>query len=94
MGSSPSTPNFKCVDRLTKKQNGALVAILHSACELCIIATLQLADSNVSMIRKSFDVIIEHTARELNGESCMALEDAPPPKQQIVVSRSLDQRVT
>ena len=55
---------------------------------------LQLADSNVSMIQKNFDVIVERTAHELNGESCMALEDAPPPKQQIVNSRSLGQRVT
>lgn len=46
------------------------------------------------MIRKSFDVIVERMARELNGESCLALEDAPPPKQQIVVSRSFGQRVT
>jgi DNA polymerase V len=39
-------------------------------------------------------VIVERTVRELNGESCLALEDAPPPKQQIVVSRSFGQRVT
>ncbi|MFW0699841.1 translesion error-prone DNA polymerase V subunit UmuC [Pantoea sp. R13S299] len=62
--------------------------------QLGIITALQLADSNFSMIRKSFDVIVERTARELNGESCLALEDAPPPKQQIVVSRSFGQRVT
>jgi len=59
-----------------------------------ISTALQLADSNISMIRKSFDVIVERTVRELNGESCLALEDAPPPKQQIVVSRSFGQRVT
>lgn len=59
-----------------------------------ISTALQLADSNISMIRKSFDVIVERTARELNGESCLALEDAPPSKQQIVVSRSFGQRVT
>lgn len=55
---------------------------------------LQLADSNTSMIRKSFDVIVERTVRELNGESCLLLEDAPAAKQQIVVSRSFGQRVT
>nr|WP_240042592.1 hypothetical protein [Pantoea agglomerans] len=59
-----------------------------------ISTALQLADSNISMIRKSFDVIVERIVRELNGESCLALEDAPPPKQQIVVSRSFGQRVT
>ncbi|WP_256448501.1 translesion error-prone DNA polymerase V subunit UmuC [Pantoea sp. GbtcB22] len=62
--------------------------------QLGIITALQLADSNVSMIRKNFDVITERTVRELNGESCLALEDAPPPKQQIVNSRSFGQRVT
>ncbi|MGV6481382.1 hypothetical protein ACT2VT_000803 [Pantoea agglomerans] len=47
---------------------------------LGITTALQLADSNISMIRKSFDVIVERTVRELNEESCLALEDAPPPK--------------
>ena len=61
---------------------------------LGISTALQLADSNTSMIRKNFDVIIERTARELRGESCLALEDAPPPKQQIVNSRSFGERVT
>lgn len=61
-----------------------------------INTALQLADSNPSVIRKSFDMIVERTVRELNGESCLALEDAPPAKQQIVivVSRSFGQRLT
>lgn len=59
-----------------------------------ISTALQLTDSNTSIIRKSFDVIVERTVRELNGESCLALKDAPPAKQQIVVSRSFGQRVT
>lgn len=70
---------------------GRLSKRLHT---MGISTALQLADSNISMIRKSFDVIVERTVRELNGESCLALEDAPPPKQQIVVSRSFGQRVT
>lgn len=61
---------------------------------LGITTALQLADSNVSMIGKNFDIIVERTMRELNGESCLALEDAPPPKQQIVNSRSFGQRIT
>ncbi|MDT1894259.1 DNA polymerase V subunit UmuC, partial [Acinetobacter baumannii] len=36
----------------------------------------------------------ERTVRELNGESCINLEDAPPPKQQIICSRSFGQRIT
>ena len=70
---------------------GRLSKRLHT---MGISTALQLADSNTGMIRKNFDVIVERTVRELNGESCLALEDAPPPKQQIVVSRSFGQRVT
>ncbi|WP_419964020.1 translesion error-prone DNA polymerase V subunit UmuC [Pantoea vagans] len=62
--------------------------------QLGIITALQLADSNISMIRKNFDVVVERITRELNGESCIALEDAPPPKQHILNSRSFGERVT
>jgi DNA polymerase V len=62
--------------------------------QLGITNALQLADSNVSMIRKNFDVVVERITRELNGESCIALEDAPPPKQHILNSRSFGERVT
>lgn len=62
--------------------------------QLGITTALQLADSNVSMIRKNFDVVVERITRELNGESCIALEDAPPPKQHILNSRSFGERVT
>jgi len=61
---------------------------------LGITTALQLADSDIRMLRKNFDVIIERTARELRGESCLALEDAPGPKQQIVNSRSFGERLT
>lgn len=46
------------------------------------------------LIRKNFNVVLERTVRELNGESCISLEEAPPPKQQIVCSRSFGERVT
>jgi DNA polymerase V len=62
--------------------------------QLGINTALQLADSNISMIRKNFDVIVERTTRELNGESCIALEDAPPPKQNILNSRSFGEKIT
>jgi DNA polymerase V len=47
-----------------------------------------------TFIRKNFNVVLERTVRELNGESCISLEEAPPPKQQIVCSRSFGQRIT
>ena len=59
-----------------------------------INTALELSRANLSMIRRNFNVVLERTVRELNGESCIALEDAPPPKQQIMYSRSFGQRVT
>lgn len=59
-----------------------------------ITTALQLARANPTFIRKNFNVVLERTARELNGEPCISLEEAPPPKQQIVCSRSFGERVT
>ncbi|NMU84738.1 DNA polymerase V subunit UmuC, partial [Vibrio parahaemolyticus] len=39
-------------------------------------------------------VVLERTVRELNGESCIELEDIPPTKKQIVCSRSFGIKVT
>ncbi|ECU6580167.1 translesion error-prone DNA polymerase V subunit UmuC, partial [Salmonella enterica subsp. enterica serovar Bareilly] len=61
---------------------------------LGITTALQLARTNPTFIRKNFNVVLERTVRELNGESCISLEEAPPPKQQIVCSRSFGERVT
>ncbi|QXN65140.1 Y-family DNA polymerase [Serratia fonticola] len=59
-----------------------------------ITTALQLAQANPTFIRKNFNVVLERTVRELNGESCISLEEAPPAKQQIVCSRSFSERVT
>lgn len=59
-----------------------------------IISALDLTRSNPAFIRKNFSVVLERTIRELRGESCIALEEAPPAKQQIVCSRSFGERVT
>lgn len=59
-----------------------------------ITTALQLARANPVFIRKNFNVVLERTVRELNGESCISLEEAPAPKQQIVCSRSFGERVT
>ncbi|MCX8967230.1 translesion error-prone DNA polymerase V subunit UmuC [Erwinia psidii] len=59
-----------------------------------IKTALQLAQSNPSFIRKNFSVVLERTVRELNGESCIPLEETPAPKQQIVCSRSFGERIT
>lgn len=59
-----------------------------------IDTALKLAEQNPKDIRQKFSVVLERTVRELNGESCMALEDITPTKQQIMCSRSFGQRVT
>ncbi|MEI2631005.1 DNA polymerase V subunit UmuC, partial [Erwinia aphidicola] len=59
-----------------------------------IISALDLARSNPAVIRKNFSVVLERTVRELAGESCIALEEVPPTKQQIVCSRSFGERIT
>lgn len=58
-----------------------------------IHTALQLADANYKMIRREFSVVLERTARELNGESCLDLEEVSPTKKQIVVSRSFGERI-
>jgi DNA polymerase V len=59
-----------------------------------ITTALQLAQTNPAFIRRNFSVVLERTVRELNGESCIPLEEAPPAKQQIVCSRSFGERIT
>jgi len=53
------------------------------------IATVQdLVRADASTLRASFSVTLEKTLLELRGTSCMEVDDAPPPRQQILVSRS------
>ncbi|HCB1217609.1 TPA: Y-family DNA polymerase [Klebsiella pneumoniae] len=59
-----------------------------------ITTALQLSLTNPAFIRKNFSVVLERTVRELNGESCLSLEEAPPTKQQIVCSRSFGVKIT
>ncbi|EGQ7594920.1 Y-family DNA polymerase [Salmonella enterica subsp. enterica serovar Cerro] len=59
-----------------------------------ITTALQLARANPAFIRKNFNVVLERTVRELNGVSCISLEEAPSPKQQIICSRSFGERFT
>lgn len=59
-----------------------------------ISTALQLARMNLSFIRRNFTVVLERTVRELNGDTCISLGEAPPPKQQIVCSRSFGERIT
>lgn len=42
-------------------------------------------------IRVHFGVVMERTVRELRGQSCLPLDEAPAPRQQIVASRTFSQ---
>lgn len=50
------------------------------------IEALRAADPKT--LRREFSVVLERTVMELNGISCMELEEAAPNKQQIISSRS------
>ena len=56
-----------------------------------IVTALQLADTHLATLRKQFSVVLERTARELNGVPCVPWEDVPAPKKQIMCSRSFGQ---
>ena len=53
-----------------------------------IKTVLNLKNAPRGKIRQQFSVVMERTVAELNGESCIALEDIASPKQQIMSSRS------
>ena len=48
----------------------------------------QLAQADARFIRKQTSVNVERTIRELNGEPCIGLDEAPAPKKEIFVTRS------
>jgi len=56
--------------------------------------TLKLADCDLWFIRKNFSVVLERTVRELRGEPCVAFEEYPPAKQEIISSRSFGKRTS
>lgn len=58
-----------------------------------IKTALDLANSPTATIRKQFSIVLERTVRELNGESCLDLEDVAPSKQQIICSRSFGTKI-
>lgn len=62
--------------------------------QLGIYTTLDLALAKPEMIRQQFSVVMQRTVLELNGVSCLELEQLPANRQQIVASRSFGQRIT
>ncbi len=59
-----------------------------------INTAMDLAKADPWMLRQKFSVVIEKTARELAGTSCLELGEADPPKQEICCSRMFGTRLT
>ena len=53
-----------------------------------------LREASSKAIRMHFSVVLERTVAELQGVSCLTLEEVAPPKKQIVSSKSFGQMVT
>ena len=58
-----------------------------------IHSALDLKHADPRDIKRQFNVVVERTVAELNGVSCLALEDVAPAKQQIIASRSFAELV-
>ena len=59
-----------------------------------IHSVLDLVRADAAALRAQFSVTLEKTLLELRGTSCMEVDDAPPPRQQILVSRSFGAPIT
>ncbi|MGK9419965.1 translesion error-prone DNA polymerase V subunit UmuC [Pseudomonas cedrina] len=59
-----------------------------------ILTAWDLSIADPWMIRKTFSVVVEKTARELAGTSCLDLEEPDVPKQEICCGRGFGKRVT
>ena len=87
LGVKMGTPWFQLQD--LARRHG--IVALSSNYELYADLTLRTADPKA--LRREFSVVLERTVAELNGVSCLGLEDVAPNKQQIMSSRSFGQYV-
>ena len=55
---------------------------------------LDLKRANSEALRRHFSVVMQKTIHELNGIVCIEIEEIPPPKKQILASRSFGHKVT
>ena len=62
--------------------------------EAGVNTVLDLARLSPAMVRSRWGVVLERTVRELQGQPCIGLEDAPPAKQQIACTRSFGRPIT
>lgn len=62
--------------------------------DMQIYTAWELATSNHKTLRRRFNVCLERTINELNGVSCIELEEQPEDKKQIYCTRSFGRKVT
>ena len=62
--------------------------------KLGILTVWDLAIQSPAKMQNAFNVVVARTVMELNGTSCLSIEDISPDKQQIVCSRSFSRRLT
>ncbi|PXW84914.1 DNA polymerase V [Nitrosomonas sp. Nm84] len=62
--------------------------------QLGIETVYDLKHASPTSMRSKFSVVMEKMIRELNGTSCIELEEVTPPKKEIVCSRSFGIKVT
>jgi len=62
--------------------------------ELGICNVLDLKNADPNRLREQFSVVMEKAIRELNGVMCIEMEEVPPPKQQIMSSKSFGRPIT
>lgn len=60
----------------------------HQLQEAGIRTVLELVQLDPATVRRRWSVVLERTVRELQGQACLTLEDAPPPRQEIAHTRS------
>lgn len=57
-------------------------------------SALDVARMDPATARRRWSIVVERTVRELQGQSCIALEDVPPPKKEIACTRSFGRAIT
>lgn len=62
--------------------------------QMGILTGWDLANASPKNIRKQFNVCLERTVNELNGISCIDLEELPPNKKQIYCTRSFSSKTS
>jgi DNA polymerase V len=104
IGTGPSKTLAKCGVERGKKIGGvcdvsdigmrqSVLAELPVTDDIGIETAAQLRDAPVGLILDRFGSVLARTQRELQGLSCLSIEEVEPDRKQLMVSRSFGERV-